>query len=82
MRRGGGAHLSIVHTHRLQEPTKKTKSEGCVPLLRSGPLAALRFGSTCIEEEEERKEERIMPSLVATTPALARTTFAPIDDLH
>ena len=40
----GGAHLPIAHKLRLPEPTKNPKSEGCVPPLRSGPLAAFRFG--------------------------------------
>ena len=66
----GSAHLTIVHALHLPEPVKKPKSEGCVPTLRSGPLAALRFGSTW-------KKERIMPSSVATMSALARSTFAP-----
>ena len=44
MRAEGGAHLHIVNALRLPELTKKTKPEGCVPPLRSGPLAALRFG--------------------------------------
>ena len=41
----GGTHLPISHALRLPEPTQKTKSEGCVHPLRSGPLVALRFGS-------------------------------------
>ena len=68
----GGAHVPIAHALRLPEPIKKPKSEGCVPLLRSGPLAALRFG--CMWKERRKKEERIMPSLVASMSALARTT--------
>ena len=51
----GGAHLPIVHALRLPEPTQKTKSEGCVPPLRSGSLAALRFGSTW-KERRNKKE--------------------------
>ena len=46
-----GAHLPIVHALRLPEPTKKPKSEGCVPPLRSGPLPALIFGNTWKEKE-------------------------------
>ena len=34
-----------ANAHRLPEPTKKSKSEGCVHLLCSGPLTALIFGS-------------------------------------
>ena len=51
----GGVHLSIAHTLHLPEPTKQPKSEGCVPPLRSGPFAAVRFGSTWKEKEERRK---------------------------
>ena len=36
-------NLHIAHALHLPEPTKKSKSEGCVPPLRFGPLAALRF---------------------------------------
>ena len=60
-----------VHALRLPEPTKKDKYEGCVPKLHSGPLAALRFGSTCMEKE------RKMPSLVVAMSAPACTPFAP-----
>ena len=51
----GGAHFPIAHALRLPEPTKNTKSEGCVPPIRSGPLAALRFVST--QKEREKKEK-------------------------
>ena len=52
----GGVHLPIAHTLRLPEPTKKNKSEGCVPLLCSSLLAALNFGSTW--KERKKKKER------------------------
>ena len=59
---------------RLPEQTKKPKSKGCVCPLRSGSLATLRFGS---KWKEERKKDRLMPNLVATTSDLTRTPFAP-----
>ena len=51
----GGTHLPIAHTLRLPEPTKKPKSLGCVPPLRSGPVATLRFGrrKVCAWKKEE-----------------------------
>ena len=52
--RRGGAYLPIAHALRLTEPTKKPKSEGCVPTPRSGPLATLRFGSTWKEEGRKK----------------------------
>ena len=59
--------ISSDYKKYIRAPCSLTQS--CVPTLRSGPLAAFRFGSTWKEE----KEERILPSLVATTNALART---------
>ena len=58
----------------------------CVPPLRSGPLAALRLEVRGRKKKKKKEKERIMPSLVATMSALARThhvraqrtTFAPI----
>ena len=44
----------IAHALRLPETTKKSEYEGCVPPLRSGPLAVLRFGSTCMERKRRK----------------------------
>ena len=34
-----------------------------------------------MEEKEKEEKERIMPSLVATTSALARTNYGPVQSL-
>ena len=72
------AARGISHTHSARtlpaRANQKNKSEGCVPLLRSGPLAALRLGRRKVSRRKEKeRKERIMPSLMATTSALART---------
>ena len=52
----GGPHLPIAHALSLPEATKKPESLGFVPPLRSGPLAALKFGS--MWKERKKKEEK------------------------
>ena len=64
MRRGGS---SLTHSERTPPArvNQKPKSKGCVPPLRSGPLAALRFEKYVHGRRKIKKEERKMPSLVA-----------------
>ena len=83
----GGANLPIAHALCLPEPTKKTNlrvvSLRFAPVLWPPSYLEVR-GRKERKKEEGKKEEgkkeegRIMPSLVATTSALTRTTFAPI----
>ena len=63
----GGAPLPIAHALRLPEPTNKPKSDGGVPPLGPGPLAALRFGNTCMERRKKKKNNA---KFVATTSTL------------
>ena len=49
----GGADLPIAHAFRLPEPTQNTNLRVGVPPLRPGPLAALRFGSICMERRKK-----------------------------
>ena len=69
VRAEGGVQLPIAHALRLTESTKN-------PNLRA---VSLRFASVLwppsgLEVCGRKEEERIMPSLVAITSALARTT--------
>ena len=54
----GSDHLPIAHALRLPEPTNKKTSSGCVPPLRSGPLAALTFGRRKVSGRKKKKKER------------------------
>ena len=51
----GGCSLTYSACTPPARVKKNQKSEGCVLPLWSSPLAALRFGSMCMEEEKERK---------------------------
>ena len=66
----GGSSLPIAHTLCLPETTKKPKSEG--GFIR---FAAVLWLPSDLEVRawKEQEEERIMPSLVATTSDLAHT---------
>ena len=54
MHRGG---WSLTHSACTPPARANQKTQICVPPLRSGPLAALRFGITWKEKRKKKKEE-------------------------